>query len=151
ELERLTTSSFSPITEGMQGRSFLCRSEVERARLLDMSQRMRRIEPGAVAVFLLFAGFGIPTFGWVSFVLVALGPLCLLLAQTRVSRADRPEYVIAAGWLGTQLVAVPGIALAHGPRVYLLSIFIFPTVLACLVYPVRAGRLATAISAALML
>jgi two-component system, cell cycle response regulator len=135
----------------MQGRSLFCRNEAERTRLIDMSLRLRGIERGFVACYLLFVAFGIPAYGWQPFLLLALGPVALMIVQSRVTRLSRPEYALFVAWLITQVPIVPAIALAHGPRVYMLALFINGVVLLCVVFPLRAAVIGTAFSAALML
>src|SRR5690349_17100523 len=128
-----------------------CRNEAERTRLIDMSLRLRGIERGFVACWLLFVAFGIPAYGWRPFPLLALGPIALMIAQSRVTRLSRPEYPLFAAWLITQVPIVPAMALAGGPRVYMLALFINGVVLLCVVFPLRAAVIGTALSALLML
>jgi diguanylate cyclase (GGDEF)-like protein len=135
----------------MQGRTLFCRNEAERTRLIDMSQRLRGIERRMMAFYVLFVAFGIPAYGWQPFVLLALGPIVLLIAQSLVPRMSRPEYWLAASWLVTQVPIVPAIALAHGPRVYMLSLFINGVVLLSVVFPRRAAVMGTVLSALLLL
>jgi diguanylate cyclase (GGDEF)-like protein len=70
--------------------------------------------------------------------------------QKRVERLDRPEYALGAVWLFAQLITVPAIALASGPRVYMLPMYIFPTLIGCVVFPLRAAVIGTIASVLIM-
>jgi hypothetical protein len=123
----------------MQGRTLLCRSEAERVRLLDMSQRLRAVELGLAATLLVLVGVGIPTFGWLPFAPLALAVATLLFVQVRAAGTRRPEYLFAVAWTVSQLGVALAVGLAGGPRVYLLPLFIFPVELGCVIFPRRAA------------
>ena len=63
----------------------------------------------------------------------------------------RPEYVLAASWVfAAQLMFALSVALAHGPRLYLLALFIMPLLLWSVAFPAKAAAVAVVITAALM-
>ncbi|MGZ4201690.1 MAG: GGDEF domain-containing protein, partial [Thermoleophilaceae bacterium] len=70
---------------------------------------------------------GIPTFGWLPFVSLAL-----------------------AAWTVSQLGVALAVGLASGPRIYLLPLFIFPVELGCVIFPRRPAVFGTLLSALLV-
>jgi diguanylate cyclase (GGDEF)-like protein len=136
---------------GMDATSLLCRDASERERLLDMSRRLRPAKRGSIALLAVAALVSIPVYGWAMPVSVLLAAGALGLVQLRIGRMRRPEYALAWVWLFAQLTIVLAIALADGPRVYLLPILVFPMLVGAAVFPRRVVTLGAAITVALML
>jgi len=131
--------------------SFFCRDEGERARLLDLSTRLRTVE-GLISVLFLAAalvsGF---TFGWDSLA-PAIPPLAAFwLLQTRLARFSRPELVLFGCLIAIEAGIAGGVVLARGPSLYLFAVMMVPALLASVVFPTRVAVAAVAISAALEL
>lgn len=115
-----------------------------------MSQRVRGVRGKGVALFLVAAVIGIPTYGWPPVLPLAVASLVAALVQPRAKASKRPEYSLFAVWLLSQLAVAFTFALATGPRMYLLPLFLFPVVLGCVVFPIRGAVLGTLFSAGLM-
>ena len=98
----------------MESRSWLCPTELDRARVTEASPRVRRareIAAGACGLVLIASG---PWLGWWTLPLFAVAVLNLATLEWRLSRTDRPEFVAAQSLcLNTALFAV-GIALSGG-------------------------------------
>ncbi|MGZ8633308.1 MAG: diguanylate cyclase [Solirubrobacteraceae bacterium] len=103
-----------------------------------------------VALFLVAAVIGIPTYGWLPILPLAVAGLVAALVQRLGARSERPEYLLFAVWLFSQVALTLTFALADGPRMYLLPLFLFPVVLGCVVFPIRGAVLGTMFSAGLM-
>jgi diguanylate cyclase (GGDEF)-like protein len=94
--------------------SWLCPTELDRARVLDNSSRVRRARIvvtaaiGAALVALL------PWFGLWTLDLFAASAVNLLTVENRIARSERPERVIAFSLLFTAFVLAAGVALSGG-------------------------------------
>jgi predicted signal transduction protein with EAL and GGDEF domain len=115
-----------------------------------MSMRVRGVRGKGVALFLIAAVIGIPTYGWAPILPLALAALVAALAQRWAVASERPEYTLFAVWLFSQVTIVATFALADGPRMYLLPLILFPVVLGCVVFPIRGALVGTLFSACLM-
>jgi diguanylate cyclase (GGDEF)-like protein len=108
--------------------SWLCRSEMDRERMLDMDRRLapvRRVALGVLALALLACG---PWLGWWTLAPLAFAAGLFTLADRRVDYVDRPEYLIFAAWAGSQVTIAAATAVAGGPTVATLSWLAIPIV-----------------------
>lgn len=109
-------------------RSWLCREENDRERLLDMEGRLgpRRVVSMAIlGVALIAAG---PWLGyWTIIPLVCSGALFALMNRG-LERASRPEYRMAAAWIMAQLAIAVSVALTGGPRSPAVAWLVIPVV-----------------------
>src|ERR1700716_4250216 len=98
-----------------------CRNDEERGRVVDMC---RRLQPVALAASLMLLAGGvvtIPTFGSLWLVPGCVGAIVFSLVTERLNHFRRPELALAGLWLAAELFLGASIALATGPRSYLLS------------------------------
>jgi diguanylate cyclase (GGDEF)-like protein len=123
----------------MSGASLICRDSAERGRMLDMSHRLRGAERVAIGVLLATMLLGIPLFGALPLVPMLAAGVAFHLGSQRIEYARRPEYVLAGLLIFAQLMLAGAILLAHGPSLYLLALFLFPSMLASVVWPPRAA------------
>ena len=95
--------------------SWLCRTEMERARVVDNGPRVTRartIASAAVGMtLLLFA----PMFGWWTILLFALSAANTQTVDRRIARSARPERHVAFSILWSQLLLAVAVALSGGP------------------------------------
>ena len=117
--------------------SFLCRNAGERERLLDMSRRLRPAKRRTMLLLAVASVVSIPVYGWAMQLPLLLVACAFGAVQLRIEHVRRPENVLAGLWLFAQLAIVLAIALAEGPRVYTLSILVFPMLVAAAVFPRR--------------
>ena len=92
--------------------SWLCPSEIDRARILDNNERVRRarrITAAALGVALLVLA---PWIGWWTLALFAAAALNFLTLDHRLERSDRPERVAATSLVYTEAVIAAGVALS---------------------------------------
>jgi diguanylate cyclase (GGDEF)-like protein len=118
--------------------SWLCPSERDRERLLDMSarvQRARQIGAGTVTVALVSA---IPWLGWLPLIPVLAMTVNLLTTEPRLRRSARPEFVYAQSVLFTQCVVGAGVALTGGPTSPVMMLMAAATVTGAIRFPPRA-------------
>jgi diguanylate cyclase (GGDEF)-like protein len=125
-------------------------SEAERTRLLDMSRRMRWAEYIGAGMIIVAVAIGASTFGWAPVLPLTLATVVFATSARLAHRVRWPELVLGGCWAVAQLAGVATMFLAHGPSLYLLSIFIFPLLLACAVFPGRVAAVALFVTCSLM-
>ncbi len=136
--------------QALRDGSPLCRGDAERGRLIDMSRRLSGAKRGATLALAIAVLIGIPTFGFWYGVPLALAGIAFWIGQLRLDYVRRPEYVLAASWVFAQLMFALSIAIAHGPRLYLLPMFLLPLLLWSVAFPPAAAAAAVGISAVVM-
>jgi diguanylate cyclase (GGDEF)-like protein len=121
-----------PKDQAMGGsrRSFLCPTELDRARVVDANARVRvarTISAGALGVALLL---GAPWEGWWTLALFALVALNLATLERRLRRTGRPENVAAQSLVFVLIVISVGIAFSGGADSPVLSWIVIPSAMA---------------------
>jgi diguanylate cyclase (GGDEF)-like protein len=111
-----------------EGASWLCPSELDRRRLLEMELRLLRprLISYACIVVTLFAA--LPQAGPLIFLLPVVSLVNYKLATKRIAGSRRPEYLIAYAASVTQLMVGVGIAMSGGPRSPLMALLVIPFV-----------------------
>ncbi len=110
----------------MRAKGWLCRDEAERARLLDMSARLRTAKRWSIALLGVAALVSIPVYGWAMQLPFIAAGVAVVIGELVMVRMARPERSSVAVFLIAQSSIVLAIALATGPRIYALPIFVFP-------------------------
>ena len=101
---------------------------MDRQRLLDMEERLkpvRRLAMGMLAVVLVASG---PWLGWWTLLPLGLAASFFGIADSRLADSRRPEYVMFAAWVGSELMIAFAVALSGGPRVATLSWLAIPVI-----------------------
>jgi diguanylate cyclase (GGDEF)-like protein len=99
----------------MEARSWLCPTELDRVRVVEASDRIRRartIAAGAVGLALVATA---PWLGWWMLGLFAVAVANLATLEGRFARSDRPERVAASSLLLVLALLAAGTALSGGP------------------------------------
>jgi diguanylate cyclase (GGDEF)-like protein len=112
----------------MAAKSWLCRDDMDRQRLLDMEGRIgpvRRVAMGVIALALLACG---PWLGWWTLVPLAVAAAVFQAAERRAPQAARPEYVLFAAWAITELAIAAAVALSGGVESPALAWLALPVV-----------------------
>lgn len=112
----------------MEDHSWLLRGDVDRARMLDMDRRLqptRRAALGVLGVALIASG---PWLGWWTLVPLIVAGGLFRLADARIEGARKPEYLLFAAWVGSEVVIAASIGLAGGPTVAPVSWLAIPIV-----------------------
>jgi diguanylate cyclase (GGDEF)-like protein len=96
--------------------SWLCPTELDRARVVDANDRVRTIRligSTAVGAALVICA---PWIGWWTLILFALSALNLLSVDRRIRTSAHPERVSASAIVITMALIGAGVALSGGPR-----------------------------------
>jgi diguanylate cyclase (GGDEF)-like protein len=107
----------------LQGSSWLIRDGLDRQRMLDMDARLapvRRLSLAILAGSLVIMG---PWLGWWTLVPVLAPAWLFAVADRYIAKAKKPEYMMFAAWVGTQVVLAASVALSGGPEVATMSWF----------------------------
>ena len=117
----------SPRTRSRES-SWLIRDGMDRERMLDMDRRIapaRATTLGVLALALIACG---PWLGWWTLAPLALAGLLFSVADTRLTRMRRPEYLMFGAWLGSEIVIAVAVAITGGPKVATISWLAIPIV-----------------------
>ncbi len=131
--------------------SWLCPTELDRARVIDANDRVRMIRfvgAGAVGLALAFAA---PWVGWWPLALFALAVLNFLVVELRIHRSARPERVSASAILFTMLLIGVGVALSGGPRSVALPWMVLPAAMVAARFRPRVVIVALGVTIAIVL
>ena len=131
--------------------AWLCPTELDRQRVLDMSPRVRRartIGSAAVGVATLLLA---PLLSWWLVGLFFLSALNLATLDRRMARSPRPERVVAGSLLWTELLIAGAAALSGGPRLPLLFWLAIPVGMASARFRGAVVTVATGIGALFVL
>jgi diguanylate cyclase (GGDEF)-like protein len=108
--------------------SWLCQSQSDRDRLLDMEKRIKPLRAVAfaiLAVSLLACG---PWVGWWTLIPLAAAGTGFAICDATLGLARRPEYMLAAAWLIAELTIAASVALTGGPRSPAVAWLVLPVV-----------------------
>ena len=131
--------------------SWLCRDDTDRERLLDMEERLktvRRIAMGILALALIASG---PWLGWWTLLPLVGAALFFGVADAVLERSERPEYVMFAAWVGSEVMIALAVALTGGPNVATLSWIAIPVVTLSARFSLRGVLVGVAIAILLLL
>jgi diguanylate cyclase (GGDEF)-like protein len=108
--------------------SWLCPTEVDRARLTANSRRVRNARLVVCAVVAISLLYYAPRLGWWSVALFALVLPATATTDWRVARTHRPEYQVLLTLLWVQVVTGAAVALSGGPSSPILFLIVIPAV-----------------------
>ncbi len=139
----------------------LCRNDVERSRLLDMSRRLDAANRRVAVLWAVFGFFAVPVYGVLVLVPLMVACVVTLLAAHVAGKSRRPEVPLVFAWLIVTLAIAAAMLVSHqgpslplaphgGARFYLLMVFMLPVFAASVTYPVRVVAAGTALTVALM-
>jgi diguanylate cyclase (GGDEF)-like protein len=135
----------------MDGGSWLCRDDMDRARMLDMERRIAPVRTGAMGVLALALLAGGPWIGWWTLAPLALAALGFRFVDPRLERAARPEYWLFAAWATTEVAIAVSVALSGGPRTATMSWFAIPVVTLSSRFSLRGVIAGVALTLALLI
>jgi diguanylate cyclase (GGDEF)-like protein len=95
--------------------TWLVADEAGRGRMLDMDRRLAPVRRAAIAVLAVVLVASGPWFGWWPLLPLAVAAVAFSVAERWTHRVERPEYVIFAAWVATQVAIAAAVALSDGP------------------------------------
>ena len=108
------------------GASWLCPTELDRARVAEASERLRRARGvGSVAIGVALLA-SVPFLGWWTLLLFGVAGLNLVTMERRLARSERPERVAMASVLSSLFLLALTVALTGGPASPLLPWLVIP-------------------------
>ncbi len=118
-------------------RSWLCRDDFDRERMLDMEERVRPVRQrslGILAIALIGSG---PWLGWWPALFLIPAALCFGMADLMMPRVARPELLMFGAWIGSGLVIGGAVALSGGPDQPTLAWLAIPVITLSSRFPMR--------------
>ncbi len=108
--------------------TWLCPTELDRARLLEMEARIAR--PRALMYAALGVAFltAIPWIGWWTVIPLLVQVVLYAVLRPRIPSSRRPEYLVFGTVLSSQVLLGAGIALSGGPHSPAIILLLLPLV-----------------------
>lgn len=135
--------------------SWLCRSDMDRDRLLDMERRVRPVRAVTIATVavatLASRGFlGMETMAVIFAATVGVVAM-FAIADRVVARSERPEYVMFAAWMGAQVLISCCLIVTGGPDSPALAWLVIPVITLSARFSLRGIMLGVVFTLALLL
>jgi diguanylate cyclase (GGDEF)-like protein len=108
--------------------SWLCRDGFDRERLLDMEDRLRLARRRTFAILAVAIASVGPWLGWWPLLFLIPSILCFAAADRLMPRVARPELLMFAAWIGSEVAIAGAVALEGGPRVSAVSWLAIPVI-----------------------
>jgi diguanylate cyclase (GGDEF)-like protein len=109
---------------------------------------VRRLAMGILAIALIAAA---PWLGWWTLIPLVVAAVLFLAADARLERSERPEYLMFAAWVGSEVTIAVAVALTGGPEVAALSWLAIPIVTLSARFSLRGVITGVAIAIGLLL
>jgi diguanylate cyclase (GGDEF)-like protein len=143
--------SSSPAEQPPSKASWLCRDELDRERMLDMEERVRPFRQRTLLI-LAVAILGVaPWLGWWPLLFLIPAGLFFGLADGLMPRVARPENLMFAAWIGSELTIAGAVSLEGGPRTAALSWLAIPVMTLSSRFSMRGVVAGVAIASALVM
>jgi diguanylate cyclase (GGDEF)-like protein len=131
-------------------RSWLCRNDFDRERMLDMQKRMDPVRRRSHTIVILTVVFLGPWLGWWPLLIAIPAVVAVVVTNALMARAQRPEYLMFASWIVSTL-AIAAVAWAlGGPLVPTLSWLAIPALTLSSRFSMRGVLVGVALSVALL-
>jgi diguanylate cyclase (GGDEF)-like protein len=96
--------------------SWLCPDDADRERMLDMEDRVRPCRQRTLAILAVAIASVAPWLGWWPLLFLIPSAAFFATAEYFLPRVARPELVMFAAWIGSELAIAGAVALEGGPR-----------------------------------
>jgi diguanylate cyclase (GGDEF)-like protein len=117
-----------PSTSKASTTSWLCRDDFDRERLLDMEDRLRPARRRTFAILTVAIASVGPWLGWWPLLFLIPSSLCFATADRLMPRVAKPELLMFAAWIGSEITIAGAVALEGGARVSALSWLAIPVI-----------------------
>jgi diguanylate cyclase (GGDEF)-like protein len=131
--------------------SWLCRDDFDRERMLDMEDRVRPARRRTFAILAVAIASVGPWLGWWPLLFLVPSILCFATADRFMPRVAKPELLMFAAWIGSEITIAGAVALEGGARVSALSWLAIPVITLSTRFSMRGVVAGVAIACALVL
>jgi diguanylate cyclase (GGDEF)-like protein len=122
--------------------TWLCPTEFDRARLVDMETRLQPARAVLFGSLALASAIIVPWVGWAVLVCVLAQVVSYALLKPFINSVGRPEYPVACAVISAQMMIAGAVALSGGPRSPVLFVFL----VGISALPARFGRTRVVVS-----
>jgi diguanylate cyclase (GGDEF)-like protein len=131
--------------------TWLCREDFDRERMLDMDDRVRSVRRKTLAILAVAIAIGAPWLGWWPLLFLIPAALFFAGADALTPRMKRPEYLMFAAWIGSEITIAGAISLEGRAGVTALSWLAIPVITLSSRFPMRGVVAGVAIAVLLTL
>jgi diguanylate cyclase (GGDEF)-like protein len=117
--------------------TWLCREDFDRERMLDMDDRVRSVRRKTLAILAVAIGVGAPWLGWWPLLFLIPAAVFFAAADALTPRMKRPEYLMFAAWIGSELTIAGAVSLEGRPGDTALSWLAIPVITLSSRFPMR--------------
>ena len=126
-----------PLESRLTGKSWLCRDEFDRERMLDMEERVRPVRQRALAILAVALVASGPWLGWWPALFLIPAALVFGVADRLMPSMVKPELLMFGAWIVSGLVIGGAVALCGGPDQPTLSWLAIPVITLSSRFPMR--------------
>jgi diguanylate cyclase (GGDEF)-like protein len=119
------------------GTTWLCSEDFDRERMLDMDERVRSVRRKTLAILAVAIAIGAPWLGWWPLLFLIPAALFFAGADALTPRMKRPEYLMFAAWIGSELTIAGAVSLEGRPGDTALSWLAIPVITLSSRFPIR--------------
>jgi diguanylate cyclase (GGDEF)-like protein len=122
----MTASTSTP--DGSAPTTWLCRDDFDRERLLDMEDRVAPARRRTFAILFVAIVAVAPWLGWWPLLFLLPSAFFFGAADRFMPRVARPELLMFAAWVGSELMIAGAVALQGGARISAISWLAIPVI-----------------------
>jgi diguanylate cyclase (GGDEF)-like protein len=122
------STSITSVERKASRSSWLCRDEADRERTLDMEERLKPYRRMTLTILAVTIAAAAPWLGWWPLLFLIPSSLLFATANRLLPSVARPELVMFAAWIGSELTIAGAVSLEAGPGVAALSWFAIPVI-----------------------
>jgi diguanylate cyclase (GGDEF)-like protein len=132
-------------------RSWLCHSDFDRQRMLEMGERVRPVRARSLAILAVALVACGPWLGWWPALFLIPAAVCFGVADRMMPRVARPELLMFSAWIGSGLVIGGAVALSGGPTTATMAWLAIPVITLSSRFPMRGVVVGVAINIVILL
>jgi diguanylate cyclase (GGDEF)-like protein len=108
--------------------SWLCRDDFDRERMIDMEERVLPVRRRTFAILAASIAILAPWLGWWPLLFLIPAGMCFAAADALLQKVARPENIMFAAWIGSELTIAGAVALEGGPTSATMSWLAIPVI-----------------------
>lgn len=134
----------------LDGQSWLCRSDTDRERMLDMDRRLAPVRRRAFVVLAVVLLASAPWIGYWTIIPLLIAAAVFKTADSRIASVARPEWAMFAAWAASEAIIAASILLTGGSTEAMLAWLAIPIVTLSARFSTRGIALGVAIALGLL-